>query len=109
MSDSKNLIANKAKHIIGMLDDQEQKIIEAHIADRIEQATWLKKLLGSYIKNAFITIAVVFSITIIGLFIQECDANINASLAEKAAECQREVAEYKKALELIINTEQNSE
>jgi len=109
MSESKNLIANKAKNVISMLDKQEQEIIEAYISDRIERATSIKKLFKEQLSLWFWVIAGGTFVALMALFIQECESNIHVETAEKYLTCKEELIEYEKALELITNAGRNSE
>ena len=109
MSESKNLIANKAKNVISMLDKQEQEIMEAYISDRIERATSIKKFFKEQLSQWFLVIAVITCLVFVLLFVQDCAEAQHIETAEKYVACKAELIEYEKALELIANAGRNSE
>ena len=109
MSESKNLIANKAKSLILMLDKQEQEIMEAYISDRIERATSIKKFFKEQVSQWFLVIAVITCLVFVLLFVQDCAEVQNIETGEKYAACKAELIEHEKALELIANAGRNSE
>lgn len=109
MSESKNLIANKAKNVIHMLDKQEQEIMEAYISDRIERATSIKKFFKEQLSQWFLVIAVIICLVFVLLFVQDCAETQHIETAEKYVACKAGLIEYEKALELIASAGRNSE